>query len=843
MVSSSPQREWDVGFSLCGITTYHLIGSWHSACIARRQSLFSMRIALRSLFKSPGFTLVAVLTIAIGIGANTVLFSIFNAVVLRPLDFPQSDQLVRAWIDDPSGQFSAPASSWPKYEHYRDHMTSFDDVAASTFHNATLTGEGDAEQFSGLAVTFNFFGVHRMAISQGRDFSPADDIIGAPNIVILSHELWQNRFGERDLLGEVIQLNGVATEVVGILPPALPFPYNQIQYFVPRPDEQAGIPLAQVQAGGAIYLQLTARLKPGVSITSAEAELRALSAAYNTDHPARMDANSDHELRTYTEELVGDTRATFNILIAACGFVLLIACANIASLFLGRLSARHKEIAVRLSLGATRRDIVRQFLTESLLFSFIAGALGVLTSLWAISAVANLAADQLPRAADISFDATALVFSVIIAALTALLVGLVPALQASRADLTTALKDTARTSGGGNAGRRFRSGLIVAEVALSVMLLVGAGLLMTSFWKLLHTEAGFDGTGVAAGFVNLPAQRYDTAEKRIAFYEAVTAELTRAPHITHASPIIGLPLSGFTPISPYTVGGTEVLPLPQRPLTGFRIAGPEYRELVGLTLREGRWFDSTDTSQSQTVVVINEGFARKIFPGESAVGRSILTGADGETENVIVGIIADVKTNGLNQSPPDEMYFAATQRANNSMAIAARTTGESIALQPAMRSAVATVDPLVALSFFQTMDELTINSLGVQRIAAWLIGCFSGIAFLLAIIGLYSVLAYSVTQRTGEIGIRMALGAVPGQVIRMILAQGLGLVSIGLLAGLVIAAYATKLIASQLFGVEPINVMIYGTVAVVFAVVAALACLVPARRAAKVDPMVALRSE
>ncbi len=803
-----------------------------------------MRIALRSLLKSPGFTLVAVLTIAIGISANTVLFSVFNTVVLSPLDYPESNRLVRAWIDESTGGFTAPASSWPKYEHYRDNSKSFEGLAASTFHNATLTHHGDAEQLNGLAVTSNFLGVHRQRIARGRDFNADDDVVGGPNHVIITDELWRNRLGgEEDVIGSIIELNGVLNEVIGVLPPALPFPYNQIQYLLARPDEQAGIPLQQVQQGGAIYLQLTGRLAPGVTLEQADAEMRALSAGYNAEFPARMDANSDHYLRPYADELVGNTRPTFYVLLAACAFVLLIACANIASLFLGRLSARHKEIALRLSLGATRPDIIRQFLTESLLFSGIAGVLGILLSLWSISAVASLAANQLPRADEIGFDRTALLFSVGIAALTSLLVGFVPAWKASRANLSEALKDTARSDGGGNAGRQFRATLIVAEVTLSVTLLVGASLLMTSFWKLLKTDAGFDSTGVAAAFVNLPQQRYDTPEKRIAFYQQVEAELKRQPSITHAAPIIGLPLTGFAPISPYTRGGDPVLPLPQRPLVGFRMAGHDYKGLLGLRLVEGRWFEDTDRLDTPPVIVVNESFAKVIAPDGSAIGKTLLTGANGETVNEIVGVIADVKTTGLNQDAPQEMYYSARQRANNGMAFAARTTGDPISLQAALRSALKSVDPTIALSFFQTLEETTLNSLGVQRIAAWLIGCFSAIAFLLAIVGLYSVLAYNVSQRSSEIGIRMALGALPSQVITMVLRQGLTLVGLGVAAGLLAAGLLTQLIASQLYGVGSLNFVIYGAVALSFALVATLACFLPARRASKVDPMIALRSE
>ncbi|MBT5900782.1 MAG: ABC transporter permease, partial [Opitutaceae bacterium] len=709
----------------------------------------SIRIALRSLLKSPGFVSVAVLTIALGIGANTVLFSVFNTVVLSPLEFTRSDRLVRLWIDDPTGNFNAPAASWPKYQHYREHAKSFQQLSASTGHNATLTGEGDAEQLNGLTVTENFLPTLGLQVQHGRDFGNEDAVTGGLNTTIVTHELWQNRFSGRDsLIGDIIELNGVATTVIGVLPPDLPFPFNQVQYLVPRPHEQAGIPLEQVEQGGAVYLQLTGRLTDNATLAAADSEIRTLSASYNTDHPERMDAKSDHRVLTFAEELVGNVRPTFYVLIVACSFLLLIACANIASLFLGRLTARQKEIAVRLSLGATRKDIVRQFLTESLIFSLGAAALGLIFSLWGISAVATFAANQLPRAENIAFDGSVIWFSLASALVPALLVGLFPAWQASRANINQVLNDTTRSGGGGTTGKRWRAGLIVAEVTLSVMLLVGAGLLLTSFWKLINAETGFDAEGVAVSFVSLPTNRYDTPEKRIAFHETVSAELSRQPHITAAAPVIGMPLTGFSPISPYTVGGQEILPLPQRPLAGFRVVGLEYKDVIKLTLQQGRWFDATDTLDTQRVCMINDSLAAKIFPNESAIGRTILTGAEGEQENVIIGIIRDVKTTGLNLPAPDEIYYPATQRAYGGMAIAARTTGDAILLQSAMRNAVSQTDPSIALSSFQTMEAITRNSLGVQRIAAWLIGCFSGISFLLAIVGLYSVLAYNVTQRT-----------------------------------------------------------------------------------------------
>lgn len=799
--------------------------------------------AVRSLLKSPGFTLVAVFTIAIGIAANTAIFSVFNSVVLQPLGFPQPENIVRIWTNDAGRNFQAPALAWPKYEIYRDSAQSFSAIAASAFHNATLTGTGEAEQLGGLAVSTSFLPTLGLGVARGRNFSADEDAPGGPPVVILSHELWQNRFGAREsILGESIVLNGTPTTVIGVLAPQPPFPFNQAQYVVPRPDAPVGLTPEQV-ANGAIYLQVTARLKPGVSFAQADAEIKAIGARYRAEFPTRLDAHSEHELRRFIDELVGNLRPTFYLLLAACGFVLLIACANVASLFLGRLSARHKEIAVRLSLGATRGDIVRQFLIESLVFSLAAGAVGVVCSLWAIAAIGGALENQLPRAAELRFDGLALAFSAGLSGFAALLVGLVPALQASRSDLAETLKDTARSGGGGRAGRRFRAGLIVAEVALSVTLLIGAGLLLVSFWKLQRTPPGFDATGVAAAFVSIPPDRYRTPEQQAAFFDRVVARLQAHPQVTSASAVAGLPLSGFLSVSPYSIGGREILPLPQRPLAGFRIASPDYLRTLGLTLKEGRFFEVTDHAQAQKVVVLNESFARRLFPGESALGKVILSGRDADVTNLVVGIVGDVKSQSLSNPPPDEIYYALAQRGRPGMQLAAKTSGDPVALQSLMRAAVAAEDNTVALSFFQTMEQVMLNSLGVQRILATLIAAFAAIAFALAIIGLYSVLAYAVTQRTSEIGLRMALGAQREQVVSLVMREGLWLVGIGLLVGLVGAAGATRLMSSLLFSVRPLDPSVYAVVVIAFAAVAALACLVPSLRAARVDPIVALRTE
>ncbi|MBS0631495.1 MAG: ABC transporter permease [Verrucomicrobia bacterium] len=805
--------------------------------------LTDLKYALRSLLKTPGFTLVAVLTIAVGIGANTALFTVFNRLILNPVTLPQPSSLVALWTVNNNLNFNAPALSWPRYEEIRTHARSFSSVGNSAFDNFTLTGNGEPEQLSGLRITSSFFptlGLHPLL---GRNFTPAEDAPNGPAVALLSYELWQTRFGSRaSIIGETIQLNGQSWQVVGVMPPKLSNPFGQTQVFAPRPFEVAGLTPVQIQ-NGASYTQPVARLAPGVTLAQANAELAALSKNYGTQFSTHLDAQNNTDARLFTETLIGNLRPTFYTLLGAVAFVLLIACANVASLFLGRLSARQKEIAVRQSLGAARGQIVRQFLLESLVFSAVAGALGLLFSLWALSAIESASAAQLPPNTHLALDWTALAFTGGVTVLSALLVGFVPALQASGQRISETLKDTARGSSAGVRGGRFRATLIVAEVALSVVLLVGSGLLLFSFLRLQRTPSGFNAQGVAAAFVGVPVNRYKTNPEQALFFNQVIDRLAANPQVKGAAAIIGLPLSGGNPVSPYSVGGRPVLPLSQRPLAGFCIASDDYFKLLQIPVREGRTFNANDRDGAPGVCVINESFAKRLFPGESAVGKILLRGRDADIKVEIVGIVADVKSNGLNAPPPDSIYYSMRQVGRPGMGLVAKIDGDPAALQSILRSAVAAVDKDQPISFFQTMDATVAQSLGTQRIVASLTVIFAGLALVLAAVGLYSVLAYAVAQRTGEIGIRMALGAQPGAVVAMILRGGLRLVGLGLVIGLAFAAVVARLMASQLFAVEPFDPLIYGGVTVLFAVTAVFACLLPALRASRVDPLVALRAE
>ncbi len=800
-----------------------------------------LRAAIRALLKSPAFTLVAVITIAVGIGANTTLFSVYDRLVLNPVTIPHPSSLTAIWTNNAQLNFNAPALSWPRYQDLRDHAHSFSSIGISAFDNFTLTGNGEPEQLNSQRVSATFFPTLGIMPARGRNFSADEDTPNGPAVCIISHELWQTRFGGRpSIVGETITLNGQSWQVIGILPPRLSPPFSQVQVFAPRVFEVGGLTSVQIQAGAG-YAQPIARLKSGVSLPQAAQELAALSRAYKQQFASKLDANNVSEPRLYVAALVGNLEPAFYTLIGAVSFVLLIACANVASLFLGRLTARHKEIAVRQSLGATRAQVVRQFMIESLAFSLVAGALGVLAGLWSLSAIQSTIASQLPPNTTLTLNWRALAFTGGVTLISALLVGVAPALQASKARLVEVLKDSARGSSSERGGG-FRAILIVAEVALSVVLLVGSSLLLMSFVKLQRTPPGFDPEGAAAAFVGVPLARYQTSPQQAGFFDQVIARLRANPVVTDAAATIGLPLAGNAR-APYSVGGRDILPLPQRPLAGFEVVSDDYFRLMKIRFDAGRPFRAGDREGTPNVCIVNESFARHVFPGESALGKTLLRGRDADIKSEIVGVIGDVKTNGLNAPVPDEIYYAMRQLGRPGMNVVARTTGDPAALQAIIRTAVAEVDKNQPISFFATLETNVATSLGTQRIVASLTTIFAALAFVMSVVGLYSVLAYAVSQRTSEIGIRMALGAQSAQVIRLVMRSGLELVAVGLALGLTAAAGAARVIQTLLFDVRPLEPVVYAMVAVTFAIVASLACLLPSLRASRIDPIIALRAD
>jgi predicted permease len=818
-----------------------------------------LRFALRQLCKSPGFTFVAVFTLALGIGANTALFSAFDTLVLHSLRLPHSERLVRIWVSNPALNYHTRYVSWPRYEFIRDHQQSFANVAAANFASYSLTRTGaDPEQLNSLQVSANFFPTFGVAPLRGRNFTTEEDTARGPNVAILSYECWQRFFGGREsLLGENITLGGAPYAVVGILPPAFSNPYNTVMVFVPRVFEPQDITPQQVQ-NGAGYIDVTARLKDGVTFEQATAEVKTLAENYKAAFPTHADGRHGGATKLFAEELVGNFKPTFHLLLAAVGFVLLIACANVASLFLGRLSSRRKEIAVRLSLGATRGRLVRQFLAESLVFSAVAGLLGVLFSSWALDLIQHLLASAagksgvagilgsspLPAGTKLSLNGATLAFTAGVSLLSALLVGCAPALHVSHGSVADALKDTARSAVGGTRGARFRASLIVGEVALSVVLLVGSALLLVSLVRLRHTQPGFEPRGVATAYVSVAdSSRYATESQQAKFFTQLTERLEALPQVKSAAVGYNVPLTGFQARTAYAVGGQPVPPQAERARSWLDRVSEHYFATMSIPLREGRVFNEQDNDQGPNVCIINESFAKRLFHGESAVGKILLRGRDGEIKCQIVGVVADVKSANLDEPAPDEMYVPFRQVAQSVGTLVVRTDGDPAALQSAMRSTLASLDSGLALTFFTTMDTALSSSLIFPRITAWLTGAFAGVALLLSAVGLYSLLAYAVTQRTNEIGLRMALGAQREQVVALILRSGLRLVALGLVLGLAAAAGASRLIQTLLFSVHPLDPLIYVGVTLLFTLIAVLACLIPAQRATQVDPIQALRTE
>jgi predicted permease len=804
-----------------------------------------LRFAFRSLLASPGFTLVAICTMAVAIGANTALYSVLQAVVLKPLPYPNPDSLVTILGINRERNFEAPALSWAKYEAYRTRTDVFAQMAMSAGNGFTITdGRGEPEQVAGLHVTANFLPLHGLAPSRGRSFTAEEDRAGGPPVAMISVQLWRTRFNsDPTILGRTAQIDGVARQIIGVLPERMPVPYHTVSVLVPQAFD---LPfLTPQQRNHAIVHQCVARLAPGVTLEQARLRLAEMQQQFQAAHPTHLDANNLNEPRLLSREVLGDLDRTFWTLAGAVAAVLLIACANIANLFLARVSTRQKEIAVRLSLGARPIAIVRQFLTESLLFSLLAGALGVLLAWWSLQGISTLAGPQIPRANEIQLDPGVLAFSLVAATVAGLLIGLYPAWQAARTDVQGVLKENGRSTIGARATLGFRQILVIAQVALSLTLLICAGLLVVSFHKLQRTELGFSVEGRAFGLVNLPHAKYGQPELSREFYRQLQQKLDQAPEFAAGGAIFGLPLAGVGSISPYSIQGRPIVPLQERPLASIRFVTPGYFQAMGLQLRAGRLLNAQDRFGGENVAVINESFAKKLFPTEPALDRAFIIGPNADIVVRIVGVIRDVKAAGVAAPPPDEIYYARDQRGGAFMTVVAQVKPglSAAAAIPGLRRILAELDPALALASPQTVEQLVEQSLGVQRVTLALLLSFAGIAALLAAVGVYSVMAYSVTQRTGEIGMRLALGASAADILRTVLSGAALQIGLGLALGLAGAAAATLLLRQALYEVRPFDPITFAVVAATFALIAAVACLIPARRALRIDPMVALRTE
>jgi putative ABC transport system permease protein len=801
-----------------------------------------LRYGARMMLKNRGFTAVAVITLALGIGANTAIFSVVNAVLLRPLPYKDSNQLVWFWENLPD--FPHANLSPADFLDYQAQTRAFDDIAAYRPMDFTLTGDGQPEQIRGLIVSANYFSVLGIEPEAGRAFQPEEGRSGTARVAVLSHSFWQRRFGgDRNLIGKALTLSGQSVTVVGIAPPDLKIERAEL-WLNPRnvvPDMLLTVASDPATLRGSHYLHAIGRLKPGVTLPQAQEEISAVAARLEEQFPA---TNSGHtvELVSLLDQTVGKIRPALLVLLGAVGLVLLIACANVANLMLARATARHKEIALRTALGASRVRVVRQLLTESVALAAIGGACGWLLAVWGVDLLVAMSPENIPRLHEIGVDRQVLAFTLIISLLTGIIFGLAPALTASSPDLNEALKEGGRSATPGASRGRMRGALVVAEVALALVVLIGAGLLVKSFVRLRSVDPGFQPANLLTAWLFLTDAKYAKQELRIAFLKELTARLEALPGVIAVGIGDDLPISGTDSSMDLTVEGREPAP-GERLLAGVHVVNPRYLEAMGIPLLEGRSFTDRDTIEAPEVIVVNETTARRLWPGQQAVGKRIKLGRpDGEWAEV-VGVVRDVKHNGLNAEPTIDAYASHLHDPWPWMSISLRSKLDPGSLEAAVRREVQALDPNQAVANFKTMDQIMSDSVGERRLSLVLFGLFSVVALLLAGVGIYGVMAYGVTQRTHEIGIRMALGAQTGDVLKLVVRQGMTLALVGVTVGLAAAYGLTQLMTSLLFGVSATDSLTFVVIALVLAGVALVACYLPARRAARIDPMVALRYE
>jgi predicted permease len=801
---------------------------------------FELRYAIRQLLKSPGFSLVAIVGLGLGIGANVAFFSVINSVFLRPLPYKEPDRLVRLSSTNESQNFTRVGFSHPRFLAVQERQQVFSDLALWAGNAFTSTGRGDPEQLVGLHATASLLPALGLEPVLGRNFSPDEDRPGGPLVVLIDRRLWQERFsGDASVLGQALTLNGAPYTIIGVLPEAASaFPLNQIRVWVPRPAEVPYLVPAQLNNGG-FFFQAIARLRPGVSLEQARDAMNVIAAGYRSALPANADAPSQIEVVPLLDDAVGAQRQSYRMLFGAVGCVLLIACANIANLLLARFAGRRKEIAARFALGASRTSVVRQMVAESMLLAVLGGAAGVVIAQWALGAVVTMGADLIPRVVEVRLDARALAFSLLVAVATGLAIGLLPALQASRVNVNETLKEAARGSTGG--GHRLRAALLVAEVSLSLVLLIAAGLLLTSFARLQRVEPGFQPDGVFTAQVVLPPERYDP-DKLVAFYELFYTRLTRLPGSATAALTDRLPLTGAQTPAPIAVVGRPIPPMSERPFANRHLVSPNYFRTLGIPLRAGRDFDERDSARVPHVAIINEAFARRHFPSEDPIGRTLVTGM-GQLPSQVVGIVADVRSTGLNTPPEADYFLPALQRPETFTNILVRTNLGPTAMAAAVREALRAVDADLPLLQPQAYSARIAQTIADRKLALVLLAGFAVLALGLASLGVYSVMAHLVAFRTGEIGIRMALGASPRVVMRMVLGHGRRLTLLGIALGIAGAFFVSRLMREALFEVNPSDPWIYVAVAGLLLVVAECASWLPARRATRIDPVIALRNE
>ncbi len=798
-----------------------------------------LRYGLRMLMKSPGFALVAIFTLALGIGMNTAIFSVVNAVLLRPLPYAEPERLVRVYSAHLKRGLARSSFSFPDFADIRSEQQSFDAIAAFNDSSSALAGDVP-EQVNGIVATADIFRVLRAQPVLGRTFAPEDEREGGAAVVVISHGMWQRRFGsDPNIVGRGIILDGRSKTVVGVMPADFRFPFvnDPPEFWLPmNPKSELNT------QRGAHYLGAIGRLKPNVPVAQAEAELRAIASRLEQQYPAENTSRSVN-LFPALEDMTGNLRPTLLVLLGAVGLVLLIACANVANLLLARASGRGREIAIRVAHGAGRKRIIRQLLTESLLLATFGGGLGLLLAVWGVEVLGAVVPANIPRIDQTSMDWKVLSFTLAASVLTGLIFGLAPALQASRLDLNEALKEGGRSATGGRMRNRVRSLLIVSEVALSLVLLVGAGLLIQSFIRLRNMNPGFDPRNTLTASVSLPASKYAEDEQIVRFYQEVKERVSVLPGVEAVGAIMPLPLSNNAMNISFSVVGEAAPPTGQQPVAGARIVMPGYFRAMGIPVRSGRAFTDDDKPDSPKVILIDEAFANRYFKGANPVGRRLELGLN-DIEGEIVGVVGDVRHESLEKEATPTFYVPHSQVPFSEMSLVVRTNGaDAGGLTPLLRKTVTEIDKDQPLYDVRVMSKVVANSVSRQRFSMMLIAIFAGLALLLASVGIFSVMSFLVTQRTHEIGIRMALGAQARDVLKMVLRQGMFFTFMGVALGLVAAFALTRVMRGLLFGVSATDPATFVIVSVLLILVALFACYIPARRATRVDPMRALHYE
>ena len=796
-----------------------------------------LRYAFRQLMKSPGFAAVTILTLALGVGACTAIFSVVNAVLLRPLDYPDPARLV-VIRETQLPDFPEFSVSPPNYLDWEKQTKSFENLAAYSGSRVNLTGDGEPQQLVGVKATAHYFDVYGIKPALGRTFLPEEDAPGKNHVAVLSYPFWQRVFGgAADVVGRPIQLNGEPYTVVGVAPLGFGIA-SKVDAWLPMafdPKETAN------DNRGAHYLNVAGRLRPGVTVAQAEAELKVLAAQLAAQYP---DSNKGWGIfmMALQDYSVRDVRTVLYTLLGAVGCVLLIACANIANLLLARATARHREISIRAALGASRTRLVRQLLTESVLLALCGGLAGMLLARWGLDALLALAPANLPRVSDIHLDAGVLVFSLALSVLTGLVFGIAPAWLAARADVNEALKQGSRGSTEGGARGRLRSALVVIEVTLALMLLGGAGLLARSFMQLAHVDPGFIPENATLLQLSLPQKKYALPEQQTAFANALLKRVKNLPGVqsaglTHSMPLVSDYVLGFN------IEGRPAIDPSDLPNTNYYAVTPDYFRAMGIRLVRGRIFSAQDDAKAPRVAIINETLARQHFPNEDPIGKRINITNGPDTWREIVGIVGDIKQYGVDKATSNQSYEPFAQVPFSSLNVVIRTSGPPAALLGAIRPTVYAVDKDQPIGTIRPLEEIMADSIARQRFAMTLLTVFSLVALIIAAVGIYGVMAYSVVQRTGEFGIRMALGAQQRDVLRLVLVQGGKLVGLGLIIGLAATLAASRAMGSMLFNTSAQDPLTLGTITLVLGAVALLACLLPASRATKVNPIEALRAE